>query len=76
MPSERQPAERHSFVGSDEDVDAVIDLCDGDARAAVRVLILANAALEEENAELEEQLKRLAHEVSRGYVRARRKAER
>ena len=69
MPSERQPAERPSFVGSDEDVDAVIDLCDGDARAAVRVLILANAALEEE-------LERLAHEVSRGYVRARRKTER
>jgi hypothetical protein len=69
MPSEHQPAERPSFVGSDEDVDAVIELCDGDARAAVRVLILANAALEE-------QLERLAHEVSRGYVRARTKAPR
>ena len=69
MPSEHQPAERPSFVGSDEDVDAVIELCDRDARAAVRVLILANAALEE-------QLERLAHEVSRGYVRARRKVER
>lgn len=67
MPSEPVPAECPSFVGSDEDVDAVIDLCDGDARAAVWVLILANAALEEE-------LERLAHEVSRGYVRARPKA--
>ena len=76
MPSEHQPAERPPFVGSDEDVDAVIDLCDGDARAAVRVLIVANGALEAEIEGLEEALERLRHEVSRGYVRARTKAPR
>ncbi|MDF2994691.1 MAG: hypothetical protein K0R27_328 [Xanthobacteraceae bacterium] len=75
MPSEPVPAERPSFVGSDEDVDAVIELCEGDARAAVRVLILANAALEEEYAALEAEVEGLAHEVSRGYVRARRRPQ-
>lgn len=73
MPSERKPAEEPSFVGSDEDVDEVIDLCDGDARAAVRVLILANSALEAEIARLEDALGRLRHEVSLGYVRARKR---
>ena len=73
MPSERQPADHPSFVGSDEDVDAVIDLCDGDARAAVRVLVLANSALEAEIERLEEALGRLRREVSPGYVRARTK---
>ncbi len=45
MSSEQQPAERLSFVGSDEDVDAVIELCDGDARArsAFRVKLIHEA---------------------------------
>lgn len=65
MPSEPQPAERYSIVGTDEDVDEVIDLCDGDAREAVRVLLLACAALEEE-------LRRAEGKASHGYVRGRR----
>jgi hypothetical protein len=65
MPSEPAPAEPYSIVGSDEDVDEVIDLCDGDAREAVRVLLLACAALEED-------LRRAEHKLSNGYVRARK----
>lgn len=64
MPSEPAPAERPRFVGSDEDVDAVIELCVGDLRAAIRVLIVANAALEE-------QLEAARQEASWGYVRGR-----
>lgn len=64
MPSEPVPAEQPDFVGSDEDVDLVIDLCDGDARAAVRALIVTNSALREDCA-------RLRREISAGYVRGR-----
>jgi hypothetical protein len=65
MPSEPTPAEPYSIVGSDEDVDTVIELCDGDAREAVRVLLLACAALEED-------LRRAERKLSSGYVRGRR----
>ena len=59
-----EPAEKPRFIGGDEDVDAVIDLCDGDPRAAIRVLIVANAVLEE-------QLEAARQEASWGYVRGR-----
>jgi hypothetical protein len=45
-------------------VDQAIAVCDGDARAAVRALILANNHLESEIAEL-------MKAVSRAYVRGR-----
>jgi hypothetical protein len=64
MPSELAPAEQPSFVGSDEDVDAVIDLCGGDPREAVRTLIVAYATLEQA-------LERAHHQASHGYVRGR-----
>ena len=43
---------------------AVIAACDGDARAAVRALLVANSYLEAE-------VKRLEKAVSLGYVRGR-----
>ena len=67
MPSEPGLAEPYTIVGSDEDVDTVIELCDGDAREAVRVLLLACEALEED-------LRRAEAMLSNGYVRGRRKA--
>ncbi|SEC70935.1 hypothetical protein SAMN05444161_1677 [Rhizobiales bacterium GAS191] len=48
----------------DDAVAAAIAVCDNDARAAVRALIVANAYLEEE-------LKRLDALISRGYARGR-----
>jgi hypothetical protein len=46
----------------DASVNAAIEACDGDMRATVRALILANAFLEEE-------LERTRAMLSRGYVR-------
>ena len=46
----------------DNAVDDTIRQCDGDARAAIKALLVANAYLEEEVA-------RLAEAVSRGYAR-------
>ena len=43
-------------------VDAVVDECGGDLRAALRVVIVANGYLEAE-------VERLAEAVSRGYAR-------
>ena len=43
-------------------VDAVIEECEGNLRAALRVLIVANTYLEAE-------VERLAEAVSRGYAR-------
>ncbi|SEE65915.1 hypothetical protein SAMN05519104_6933 [Rhizobiales bacterium GAS188] len=48
----------------DASVNAAIEACDGDPRATVRALILANAFLEEE-------LERTRAMLSRGYVRGR-----
>ncbi|MFC3693222.1 hypothetical protein [Chenggangzhangella methanolivorans] len=44
--------------------DEAVEACDGDAWAAVRALLIANAALEEEVA-------RLSSRVSNGYARGR-----
>lgn len=44
--------------------DQAVEACDGDAWAAVRALLVANAALEEEVA-------RLSARVSAGYARGR-----
>ncbi|MFJ5486612.1 hypothetical protein ACIKTA_02765 [Hansschlegelia beijingensis] len=44
--------------------DQAIEACDGDPRAAVRALLTANAALEEE-------VSRLQAKVSAGYARGR-----
>lgn len=44
--------------------DQAVEACDGDAWAAVRALLVANAALEEEIA-------RLSARVSTGYARGR-----
>lgn len=65
MPSEREPAERYSIVGTDEDVGEVIELCGGDPREAVRVVLLACAGLEED-------LRCAEHTASHGYVRGRK----
>ena len=45
-------------------VNEAIEACDGDLRATVRALIMANAFLEEE-------LSRTRQMLSRGYVRGR-----
>ncbi len=58
------PAEKHENSDLDYDTDALIDSCDGDARAAVMALLVANSYLEQEIV----QLKAL---LSSGYQRGR-----
>jgi hypothetical protein len=48
----------------EEAVDGAIAACDGDMRATVRALLLANSYLEAE-------VERLSEAVSRGYARGR-----
>jgi hypothetical protein len=66
MSSVSQPNEQ------DDDLEAAVDqaiaVCDGDMRAAVRALIVANHFLETEAAELK---KAVSHAVSHAYVRGR-----
>ena len=52
----------------EEAVEQAIAACEGDARAAVRALLIANAYLEAE-------IERLADAVSRGYARGRIRSE-
>jgi hypothetical protein len=62
MPSVSQPNERDDKL--EAAVDQAIAACDGDLRAAVRALIVANNFLESEVAELKKA-------VSHAYVRGR-----
>lgn len=62
MSSVSQPNERDD--GLEAAVDQAIAVCDGDLRAAVRALIVANNFLESEVAELKKA-------VSHAYVRGR-----
>lgn len=58
------------LVNSDaleEAIDVAIDACEGDVRAALRALIIANSFLEEE-------VSRVRAQLSRGYARAQRDA--
>jgi hypothetical protein len=61
-PPSISPAAPAAAPGLEAAVDAAIAICDGDPRATVRALILANAYLEDA-------LGRLQASVSRGYVR-------
>lgn len=51
----------------ERDIDLAIEACGGDARAAVRALLIANAFLESE-------LSKAQARASAGYVRMRRNA--
>lgn len=64
MPSEPVRADQTLFVGSDEDIDAVIDLCDGDEREAIRSLIMLAK-------DLQHTIDALQARISHGYVRGR-----
>lgn len=68
MTSELAHAEAEPFVVSDEDIDVMLELCEDDARDAIRILISANVRLQEEIDELRRTAIRAA---SQGYVRAR-----
>jgi hypothetical protein len=65
MSSVSQPNDQDD--GLESAVDQVIAACDGDARAAVRALIVANDFLESEVAELK---KAVSHAYVRGELRA------
>lgn len=68
--------ERPSRSGADAvdlelTVDGALSACDGDPRAALRALVIANAHLQARLDQLEASLDRLARDISRGYVRDR-----
>ena len=65
MSSVSQPNERDD--GLEAAVDQAIAACDGDLRAAVRALIVANNFLESEVAELK---KAVSHAYTRGRFRS------
>jgi hypothetical protein len=65
MSSVSQPKERDN--GLEAAVDQAIAVCDGDARAAVRALIVANNLLEAEMADLK---KAVSHAYMRGRFRS------
>jgi hypothetical protein len=64
MSSASQPNERGD--GLETAVDQAIAVCDGDPRAAVRALIVANSLLESEIADLK---KAVSHAYTRGRFR-------
>jgi hypothetical protein len=68
MPGPLTSTERQSGAAPVDDLEAsvaaAIAACDGDLRASVRALLLANAFLEEE-------LARARASLSRGYVRGK-----
>jgi hypothetical protein len=64
MSSVSQPNDRDD--GLEAAVDQAIAVCDGDMRAAVRALIVANNHLESEISEL---MKAVSHAYTRGRIR-------
>ena len=66
------PERPEAFESLDAATDAAIAACDGDARAAVRALIVANSYLLEQ---LDRQRALLEQSVSRGFVRGRLKGK-
>ncbi|MCB4767836.1 hypothetical protein LGR54_04405 [Ancylobacter sp. Lp-2] len=64
MPSEQSPAEQQPIVVTDTDVDEAIAACGGDAREAVRALLIAGQFMEAA-------LEAARQEASWGYVRGR-----
>lgn len=52
-------------------VDDAIAACEGDARAAVRVLLVALHHCQTELERRDEEIERLARDISRGYSRGR-----
>lgn len=62
MSDEALAEEPGDTLSMEQAVDTAIDACDGDMRATIRALILANAFLERE----------IANSVSAGFVRRRK----
>ena len=69
-PAPSPQAEADSATALEAEVDQAIATCGGDARAAVRVLLVANAYLEQENARLQQAV---SAGFSRGKIRRKQK---
>ncbi|WP_454813739.1 hypothetical protein [Labrys neptuniae] len=66
-----QPAPEPATNDLETSVDGAIAACDGDARAAVRVLLVALDHCQTELEQRNEEIARLARNISRGYSRGR-----
>lgn len=62
--SERSPQQGFRAVGIDDDLRQALDICKGDYKAALRMVLIANAFYEEE-------IERLKAEVSSGFARGK-----
>ncbi|MGJ4855473.1 hypothetical protein ACN6KF_001419 [Labrys sp. La1] len=66
-----QPAPEPATNDLETSVDDAIVACDGDARAAVRVLLVALDHCQTELEQRNEEIAQLARDISRGYSRGR-----
>lgn len=69
MTSQASQSEQALPEDLEADVERVIADCDGDARMAVRVLLVANSHAMAEIAAIEAEMTKLLADVSRGYAR-------
>ncbi|WP_454812540.1 hypothetical protein [Labrys neptuniae] len=69
MTSQASKSEQALPEDLEASVERVIADCDGDARAAVRVLLVANSHAMAEIAVIEGEMAKLLADVSRGYAR-------
>ena len=66
-----EPAPEPALDDLETSVDDAIAACDGDARAAVRVLLVALHHCQAELEHRNEEIAQLARDISRGYSRGR-----
>ncbi|PRH86936.1 hypothetical protein C5L14_16755 [Labrys okinawensis] len=66
-----QPAQEPAADDLETSVDDIIAACEGDARAAVRVLLVALHHCQTELEKRDEEIAQLARDISRGYSRGR-----
>lgn len=66
-----KPAQEPAPDDLETSVDDAIAACDGDARAAVRVLLVALGHCQAELEQRNEEIVQLARDLSRGYSRGR-----
>ncbi len=69
MTSQLGRSEFATAADLEESVDRVVAQCDGDPRAAIRALLIANAHAMAEIGAIEAEMAKLLADVSRGYSR-------
>ena len=71
MPESAQQPQPLDADDLEYDVEAIVAACDGDARAAVKSLLVTNSFQEQRIAALEKRIERLLEVASVGYARGK-----